>query len=104
MFASFPEMKQSGSQAEAPVGVAGLDQIVERRAEVIVLELKTVKPFWMNHRIFGAFFSKHEVISGVGSASLCLIVALSQTFQSIFPDGGEHHEARFGIDLLHMLG
>ena len=68
-----------------------------------MLDLKTVEPFGVSGYVLGTFFGKHEVISGMGPASRRFIVALSEAFKSVLPDGGEHKEARFFIDLLHLL-
>ena len=103
MFPRFPETKQGGAKAEAPVGIPGFDKIIERHAEVIVLDFKTVEPFGVSNNILGAFFGKHQVISGMGAASCRFIIAFGQAFESVFPDGGEHQESRFRIGLLHLL-
>src|SRR5208282_3165909 len=103
MFPCFPEAKQGGADAKAPVGIPSFDQIIERQAEVVVLDLKTVEPFGVSGHVLGTFFGKHKVISGMGSASRRFIVALREAFESVLPDGGEHKEARFLIDLLHLL-
>src|SRR5271166_2813000 len=102
MLARLPERKQRGSEAERPFRVSRLDQIIERGAEVIVFDLKTTKPFRVRGHILRAFFCEHEVISGMSPASASLVVALSQAFVSVFPNGGKGKEARFRIRLLHL--
>src|SRR2546429_8418663 len=89
------EGEQGGADAESPVGIPSFDQIINRQAEVLVLDLKTVEPFGVSGYVLGTFFGKHEVISGMGPASRRFIVALSEAFKSVLPDGGEHKEARF---------
>ena len=103
MFPRFPEAKQGGAEAEAPLHVPGFDQIIERQAEVVVLNLKSVEPFGVSDHVLGAFLGKHEVVSSMGAASRRFIVALGQAFECILADGGEHEESRFRIDLFHLL-
>ena len=74
MLPRFPEAKQGGAEAKAPLGVPGLDQIIERQAEIVVLNLKTVEPFGVSDHVLGAFLGKHEVVSSMGAASGRFIV------------------------------
>ena len=77
-------------QSASPV----FDQRINRHAEVVVLDVKTVEPFGVSGCVLGTFFGKHEVISGMGTASRGFIVAPREPFESVLADGGEHTEAR----------
>ena len=68
-----------------------------------MLNLKAVEPLGMSDDVLGTFLGQYEVVSGVGAASRSLIIAFSQAFESILADGGEHEEARFFVDLFHLL-
>src|SRR5271165_3347054 len=103
MFPCFPEAEQGGTKTKAPVGIPCLDQIIERDAEVVVLNFKTVEPFGVGGYVLGTFFGKHEVISSMGSTGRRFIVALDEAFESVLPEGREHAEPGFGIRLLHLL-
>ena len=68
-----------------------------------MLNFKAVEPLGMIDYLLRTFFSQHEVIRSMGPASSSLVGALSEAFESVFPDGREHEEACFRIELLDLL-
>jgi len=104
MFASLPEGKERGSEAQRPFGVSGLDQVIEGGAEVIVFHVETPEPLWVHNDLVSPLFGEHEVISGVGAAGGGFVGALGKAFEGVFADSGETEEAGFGIGLLDLLG
>jgi hypothetical protein len=65
MLARFPEAEQRSAKAHRPLRIPALNQVINRQAKILVLDLELVKPFGLRGNIFGSFFGKDKVISGV---------------------------------------
>ena len=70
-----------------------------------MLHLEEIEPFRLHGRGSGggALFRQHQAVSGVGAPGRRLLPAGRQTFQSVFADRIQHHEARFPFSALDAL-
>src|ERR1035438_1896617 len=118
VLAPFPELKQRAAQAKAPVRFPMLDQPIESRPEVVVLDLELVEPFRsvLDRPLCGILRSaespaplrsvvlrEDDAVGGMRSPRQGLLPARRQPLQTIFTNRFEHDEAGLSGGWLDLL-
>ncbi len=85
---------QRRSETLRPLGMVAGDDIIERRTEVLVLDIAEHQPFVPLDRCSRcvALFCQHQAICGVCPSDRFAFTACSQRFQAVLADGLDHAE------------
>ena len=100
MVALLPEPEQRAAEPQRPLGIAGGDQIVDRRrGSCRARRRSSAASASRSDRIHleRAFLGQHEHVGGVGAPGRGGLAAVEQPLPAVLAERLEHDEARFGV-------